>query len=159
MSKFSATQKLVVENFPDQREWISPMFSVLNKFIQDSIKVLTNGISFADNIQGKEYESDFVFVNNTTSLPKVRWDILIPPKALSVVSAYEAVPPATGDIANAFSPVIILVAWALDAQNFVQLTDAVKVNSIAPVAGVAQPAVITGLVPSNRYKIKVRITP
>ncbi len=150
MSKVPSTTKLVVESFPDQREWISPMFFVLNKFIQDVIRALNNGLSFADNIQGKEQDLDFVFLNNSASLPKIRWDMISPPKALEVVSAYEASPVSAGEVPRNFDATIVQLAWYLDSQNFINFKDAVKLSS----AGGA-----TGLTSQNRYRIRVRITP
>jgi hypothetical protein len=150
MAKITSRTKLILENFPDQREWISPMFVVLNEFIQDVINTLNGGITFADNILGKEADADFVFINNTASLPKIKWDKVSPPRSLSVVAAYEAVSPGGGSPPRDFNPAILLVSWGLDSQNFITINDAVKVTSAGGV---------TGLTSQNRYRIRFRINP
>lgn len=150
MGKINATTKLIVENFPDQREWISPMFNVLNDFIQNVVSAINGGLSFTDNLQGRDQEIDFSYVTVANSIPKIKWEMTAPPKALQVVSAYEAAPVSAGEVARNFSPAIILLSWGLNAQNFIVINDAVKITSSGGV---------TSLTSTNRYKIRVRITP
>jgi len=68
--KIPVAQRLIVEDFPEQRSWISPMFSVLNKFITFVYQALNGGLIFSDNISGQEQLFDFVYTSPTASFPK-----------------------------------------------------------------------------------------
>lgn len=146
MSRIPATTKLVTENFPEQRSWIGPMFSIINKFIQDVVGAVNGGLEFQTNFYGKEIDLDFVYVSAALSLPSITWDLKSPPRALSVVSAYDNTPTTN----RAFSPIILNLGWQLNQDNQVEISDVVQLSSSGG---------ISGLTVGKRYKIKVRITP
>lgn len=148
MSRIPSTQKLIVENFPEQREWIGAMFQTINKFIGDVVTAINGGIEFGVNIQGKEFEYDFVYQSHATTFPQsFQWTLVSPPKALYVTAAFENNP----SLNRNFTPIIALVNWSYTADNQVQITDCVKL------AG--NTAAISDLTAGRRYKIKTRVTP
>lgn len=49
MSKINPA-KLTLEDFQSQREWISPLFSILNTFTGDVIRGFSNQITIEDNL-------------------------------------------------------------------------------------------------------------
>lgn len=49
MSKLQPA-KLTLEDFKEQRSWISPLFSVLNSFTGDIVRAFSNGINVEDNL-------------------------------------------------------------------------------------------------------------
>lgn len=149
MPRIPSTNKLIIEQFPNQRDWIGPMFSVVNKFIADVISTINGAIEFEKNIQGQEFEFDFVAKASGASFPQgFQWTRVNQPKALSVVAAYENASPANN---NTFASVIIVCAWKLTPENLVQITDAVKLSGNA--------AAVSDLTAGARYKIRVRVTP
>ena len=141
-----ATTKLIAENFPEQKSWISPMFFVVNKFIQDVVRAINGGVQFGDNIQGIETLFDFVYVSHAVSLPSFTWNLINPPKAMTVISAFENV-----TSTRLFSPIMVNIAWQLGINNIVSLTDIVKLTG--------NPAAVSQLTVGNRYQIRVRTTP
>lgn len=146
MARVSATQRLIVEDFPDQKEWIGPMFDTINEFITKVLAEVNGRVEFAQNIAGVEKELDFVFVNAATSFPQTfAWTLGLKPKALYVVSALENNP----SVNRLFTPVIVNVAWQLNNLNQIEVTDAVKLSSGG----------VSSLTASRRYKILLRVTP
>lgn len=141
MGKITFDDKLAVEQFPEQKDWIGPMFRVINDFISQVRGTLRKGITFADNTLGMEYEFDFTFQSAAISFPqKFTWDRAQVPRALQVVAA-------TG----AGVAIIAAVAWEFTAEGLVQLRDVVTLNSAGPA--------VAALVAGTRYKIRVRVTP
>lgn len=146
--RIPSTQKVRIEDFPDQRDWISPLVSVLNKFIQDVIASVNNGIEFSENLMGIEKELDFVYVSHATTFPQVfRWSLAKAPKALYVVQALENVPTASRD----FLPIMATAAWNINDANEISISDVVKLSGNA--------AAVSDLTVGNRYKLRVRVTP
>jgi hypothetical protein len=146
--KIPSTQKLIVENFPEQKEWIPPMFSLINKFISDVIASVNGGLEFDKNIAGMERDIDLVYISHAVSFPQVfGWQLAQKPAALYVVSAFEA--PST-NIRN-FSPIMVYAGWKYNDQNQVEITDMIKLSGSS--------GTVSSLTANNRYKIKVRVTP
>lgn len=146
MAKIRATQKLIVEDFPDQKDWIGKLIEPVNSFITRVLGEVNGNLEFGENVPGVEKEFDFSYVSDSTSFPQVfRWELGKKPGALVVVSALENTPASNRN----FIPVIVAVSWNFNAQNEVELSSAVKITS----------AGVTTLVAGNRYKIKVRVGP
>jgi len=146
--RIPSTQKVRIEDFPDQKEWITPLVSVVNKFINDVIASVNGGIEFEKNVLGVEKDFDFVYISHTLSLPLVfKWTLALPPKSLVIASSGENVPTSNRD----FSPIIALASWSLNPANEISISDIVKLTG--------SPAAVSALTAGNRYKIKVRITP
>lgn len=140
MSKIKATQRLIVEDFPDQKDWIPKLFYIVNRFITDVITAVNGGLTFGENITGTEKLLDFTFISLSTSFPQgFKWTLSTRPEALSVVSA-------TKD----GSPAMVAVQWEYTPDGLVQVTDAVQLTS-APA--------VSALTVNSRYKIRVRVSP
>ena len=69
MSKISPA-KLTLEDFPNQRDWIGPLFSLLNTFTGDVINAFSNATTIQDNLYQEIKELRFV---NTTALFPLRF--------------------------------------------------------------------------------------
>lgn len=146
MARLTATQRLIVEDFPDQKDWIGGLLDPINEFITKTLLAINGGIEFSSNIVGLEKEFDFVYVSEAVTFPQTfRWSLSRKPASFLVVAASENTPSSNSN----FSPIILLGAWQLNAKNEVELTSAVKVTTSGAAA----------LTVGNRYKVKVRVTP
>lgn len=138
MSQIKATQRLVVEDFPGQKDWIQKLLFPINRFVTEVVAILNGGIEFEKNITGVERDLDFVY--HTTALPVgFKWTLAAKPSSLSVLQMTE----------NG-SSIIGLVSWAYTADGLVNITSAVRFTSAPAVAALQS---------GSRYKIKVRVTP
>lgn len=126
------------------------MFYILNKFISDVIIAVNGGIEFNKNVQGQEFEYDFVYESDAISLPQsFKWTLSNPPRALVVVAAFINNPTQNRD----FSPIMVQCTWHLTNDNRVQITDVIRLGGAWTVSPASQ------LNPGYRYKIRVRVTP
>lgn len=142
--KLPVIQRLIVEDFASQKEWIAPMFSVVNNFITTVGQALKGGLSFEENIAGQEQVLDFVYSTEAATFPKkIKWKLADKPKALSIVEASEETS------TTAKNPVILLAAWVFADDLTVTIGTIAKVTT----SGVGT------LDAGKRYKIRVRITP
>lgn len=140
MSTIRSKTRLAVEDFPDQKSWLGKLIQPINDFLTQTITILNGGVTFADQILGKDHTFSFQYQSDTITLPVgFQWNFAAAPKALAVISAYE------DDAAIA-----VQVAWQFTTDGQVQLTQIMKITPT--------PAV-TLLIASSRYKIRVRVTP
>jgi hypothetical protein len=139
--KIPATQLLKVEDFKDQKGWISPMFYILNRFISSCIAAVNGDLQFGENITGMEHVFDFTFQSTAATFPQqFKWTINRRPNAFQIVSAEE-----DGE------SVILLAVLEYTAEGFIRMTSAVIIDTVAP-----------GLVALNagsRYVVRVRVSP
>lgn len=142
--KLPVLQRLVVEDFPEQKKWIGPMFNVINRFITVAVQALNGGIIFEANITGQEQVFDFVYSSATASFPKrMNWKLAEKPRALSVVEAYAQTSSTTR------TPVIIVAAWEFADDGTVSISSFVQISTSGAAA----------LTVGTRYTIRVRVTP
>ena len=70
MAKIPALQRLLVEDFPDQAQWIQKLISPVNDFMENSIYALTRNLSFFDNmaaqVQNIQVQGSTVFAADIT---------------------------------------------------------------------------------------------
>lgn len=139
--RVKATQLIKTEDVPQEhRPWMSKIIGPINDFINQSIKILNDGIQFPDNYIGKDYVFSFTYQSESISFPQsFLWSLLSIPRALQVVSATE----------NG-APIIAAVAWQFSTDRTIQLTSVVKLTS--------SPAVEL-LTAGARYQIRARVTP
>lgn len=146
MARIGATQKLIVEDFPEQKEWIGRLFIPINDFISKVLLAVNGSIEFSSNIVGLERELDFVYVSDVVSLPqKMKWTLPQRPRAYYLVSAFEN-EPSSGSF---FSPVTLCANFVINQENEVEINGIVKLSSSG----------ISSLVQGKRYKILIRVTP
>lgn len=139
--KIRFDDRLIVEQFPEQRDWIGPMFRVVNGFFSQVGGALKGQLTFLDNFLGQEREFDFNYQSLALTFPqKFQWGLSVAPRALQVVSATK-----NGE------PIMVAVAWEFTPEGAIQLTDAVQFASTA--------TTVDPLTVGARYKIKVRVTP
>lgn len=138
--RIRAIQLLKVEDFPDQKKWIGKLIQPLNDFLNQSIKIINDGIVFPDNFLGKDIVYSFTYQSEAITWPqKFQWPFLAKPKALLVVSATED--------GVAFIPAL---SWQLAVDGTVQITGMVKFTS-APAVSL--------LTAGSKYEIRTRVTP
>jgi hypothetical protein len=78
MAKLPVLSKLRVEDFPGAPNWVSPMFAVLNKFMDTVYTALSQGITLEDNLKSQVYTGTF----KSTDMPiSFRKTINVPAKA------------------------------------------------------------------------------
>lgn len=134
------TQSLKVEDFPEQKKWIAPMFYVLNKFFSGVIAAINGGIEFGLNIAGQEHVFDFTYQSAAATFPlQFRWTLLKKPQTFQVVACSED-----------GSSAILLADLEYTTEGFVRLNTAVRVTSAPAIAA---------LNVGSRYTIRVRCTP
>lgn len=148
--KIRTTQRLAIEDFSEQKDWIGKLLSPVNSFFTETKKILSEGITFADNMQGAEHLFDFTYQSSKISLPiGFLWTLPVPPVAFHVVSATE-----DGTSVN------IATSWQYTEKGQVQIVQIAKFSVAAnPAPPPTEIASINPLTEGSRYKIKVRVTP
>lgn len=155
MGKITTTQRLTVEQFPDQKDWIGRMFSIINDYFQKVQSTLNGSVEFGSNIMGVELTFDFIYVSHAVSLPLYyKWNLIQRPRAASVVAAY--IGNSTGQGGTVVSnktlvPFICQIAWDYTTDGSISLNDFTWIDGSA--GTVDQP--ISG----QRVVIRVRVTP
>lgn len=52
MGKIPQTKRLVVEDFEGQQEWIGKLIDPVNQFMQESVALVNNSLTFSENFNG-----------------------------------------------------------------------------------------------------------
>lgn len=52
MAQLPKQRKILVEDFPKQKDWLPKLLSPLNEFFEDVIRALNKGITFQENMAG-----------------------------------------------------------------------------------------------------------
>ena len=161
IGKINATQKLIVEDFPEQKEWIGKMFSVINDFFQKVQTEVNGSLEFNSNIMGVEHTFDFFYVSHAASLPLiVKWTKSKRPSSVVVAAAYlgnwsgdwDDSPTAMYVISNkVLVPFICQVAWEFTQDGNISITDFATMRGSETALRVP--------VSGQRVKIVVRISP
>ncbi len=169
LGKITNTQRLTVEQFPEQKDWIGRMFSVVNDYFQKVQSTINGSIEYDSNILGKEITFDFIYGSATANLPLTyKWTLNKPPRALKVVYSAVGVWSGTFDTSantdandsahtmavvtnKSLLPAIISVCWEYTAEGNVSITDLVILKSgynhvRSPIAG-------------QRVVLRVRVEP
>lgn len=139
MAQIPITNRLIEEDFPEQKQWIRKLIGPLNTFMQAVSFALNGGLTFEQNITGQRQLLDFTY-NGTSSLPvKFTWKKSGVPQALQVVSATE----------NLKTPVALIVAWSYTEQGQISVSDIIKFSSGAA----------STLTTGARYQIRIEVRP
>lgn len=138
--KISATRRPLIEDFPEQRSWIGKLLSPVNDFLTQVIQILNGGVTFSDQMLGKEFTYDFRYVSDSTTFPlRFLWGLSTAPREFRIAQAFED-----------GAPVAIIPTWQYTQDGQIELTIARRVTS-APAVG--------ALNAGSRYQIVVRVTP
>lgn len=127
MSKLPPSQKLALEDFPEQAKWIDRLISPVNSFMERMTAVLNKGITINDNMAGS---ITTVELNGTWPV-KVAWTLTQRPATVLVGQVYRT-----------------------DGSSFT-LTSAVQVQWQFNQSGQLQIDGVTGITPSSSAKYKV----
>lgn len=120
--------RFLVEDFPDQKDWIGKLFSPLNSFLRGVYQLLNKGLTFEENIAAQIHTS--AFNNNTAEFPIIfKYTLGTSPTGCIVVSA--------SDTSTSPSSLgAVFPTWEYDSVN----------NQIRITA-------LTGLVTEHSYKV------
>lgn len=147
--KIKFDEKLVVERFPEQRDWIEPLFLFINDLAAQTTIALKGRLTFLDNLLGQERDFDFTYQSEDITLPqKFTWGLAASPKALQVVASSE----------DGVS-IVIFAAWEYTQNGQISLTQIWRVIDTRDLDEVLIGARIDELAVGSRYKIRVRVTP
>lgn len=148
MGKITTTQRLIVEEFPDQEKWIGKMFYVINDFFRKTLAAVNGGLAFGQNITGIEKEFDFTYVSHAVSLPlKQQWSLSGKPRSVELVAAYLG----ASNSNKVLNPVIASIAWDFTQDNNVSITD--FTTTVGSTSTVQVPT------SGQRVVLRVRISP
>lgn len=101
MSKITPV-KLTLEDFPEQRKWIAPLFSILNSIFGELVRGFNNGVTVEDNLFQEIKE--IKWTNSTSEYPvKFRTKFAVAPKGLVPIYLYNN----TSGAYSALSPWIV----------------------------------------------------
>jgi len=124
-----SSQKFSVEQFQDQKDWISKLFAPLNNFISQVYTGFSNQLSVSDNLF-MEFKS-YTFVYETTNLPlRLKTKFNKYPEMVLIGKCE--------DSSGGAPSVAPLITWAYEENNLI-------INSIS------------GLTASSKYTIKFLI--
>lgn len=129
MSKITP-QNLSPEEFPEQQDWISKLFSPLNQFTREVVRAFSNGFSVEDNLFQEIKELGFTAVDGTYPL-KFKCKFAVNPRGLTPIYLLNKT---TG----AYSEQAPWVRWSY-ADGQIIISD------------------ITGMIASNQYIIRLLI--
>ena len=122
--------KLTLEDFKDQRDWIGPLFSVLNQFTGDIVQAFSNAINIEDNLYQEIKE--IKFKNSSQNFPlKFATKFKANPKGILPIYLYN-------NTLSAYSTQTPQVAWGY-ADGDVSMTS------------------ITGLTADSTYTIRLYV--
>lgn len=86
MSQLPQIRRLLVEDFMEQKDWISKLFTPLNSFMEGTIGVLTKGVSLADNCTA-DLQTITISTVPTVSVPiQLPWKLSIPQSQFMLVT-------------------------------------------------------------------------
>jgi len=84
MSQLPQIRRLLVEDFMEQKDWISKLFTPLNSFMEGTVGVLTKGVSLVDNCAA-DIQKVTLSVVPTVKIPiALRWDLSTKPISVHV---------------------------------------------------------------------------
>jgi hypothetical protein len=96
--------KLTLEDFPEQRSWIGPLFSILNSFTGDLVRAFSNQLTVGDNLFQEIKEVKFV--NQSGDFPlKFKTKFIANPQGLTPIYLFD-------NTVNAYSPLTPQVVWS-----------------------------------------------
>ena len=84
MSQLPQIRRLLVEDFMEQKDWISKLFTPLNSFMEGTVGVLTKGVSLVDNCTA-DLQTITISTVPTVAVPiQLAWKLPIAPKSIHV---------------------------------------------------------------------------
>lgn len=90
MSKITSSKKIAIEDFKDQKDWISKLLNPVNTLTQDLISILNGGAILDDNIMSQSYS---ITLSNdgtrTTASFSWQWDKKIAPSMVVISQLQE----------------------------------------------------------------------
>ncbi len=84
MSRLPQLKRLVAEDFPDQKAWIRPLFSVINSFMESVVATLDRAVTVSENLEAEIKTVTFTSVPTASNPVTLSWGFTASPTALVV---------------------------------------------------------------------------
>jgi len=126
MSKLPQVRRLLIEDFPDQKDWVGNLFSPLNVFMDGVISCLSKGISLRDNMAAD------IIVNNTSRVPTLKKPIVLPWNSRLGLPASITIGNITRvDGANFVLVAPVAIQWKYDFSQGILITNIIGITPTA----------------------------
>jgi hypothetical protein len=123
VSKLPQIRRLLVEDFLDQKSWISKLFTPINNFMESVQTIFSRGITINDNMAGS-VQSVVFNSRPTVAVPMpLKWDLNVKPTAVIVGNVQRK------DLADWFCTYTVGVQWKWDVNQGLRLTN---ISGLAP---------------------------
>jgi len=123
MSKLPQVRRLLIEDFPDQKDWVGNLFSPLNLFMDGVITCLSKGISLRDNMAAD------IIVNNTSRVPTLEKPIVLPWNArLGLPTSITIGNITRVDGANFILVAPVAIQWKYDSTQGILITNIIGIT-------------------------------
>jgi len=122
MSKLPQIRRLLVEDFMDQKDWISKLFTPLNTFMESVASILSKGVSIKDNCTADIQTVSLNFVPTFDETIPVRWSLNTKPVAMFVGNVKRV------DGADFLPTTAVAIQWTYDTITGLKLTDIVGIT-------------------------------
>lgn len=74
MAKISATKKLILEDFAEQRPWIDKLVQPVNAFFEQVYFALVGGLTISDNLKAQKWDYTLGLGQDYTQAVKLQWN-------------------------------------------------------------------------------------
>lgn len=138
MSELPQIRRLLVEDFMEQKEWISKLFIPLNNFMDGTMTALNRGITLRQNMAADIKTVTLNRVPTVASPIRVQWNISQRPISVHV-----------GQCIRTDNTAIVLttaigIQWDYDAINGLRLTNILGITPTAAITYDITLAIFTG---------------
>ena len=104
MAVLPQIRRLMVDDFKNQKEWIRPLFYVLNQFMEATINALNHGLTLNANCAASIVTVNLTTVPTASSPVSVPWNLQTQPTAIHI-----------GNIAGATITAAVEIQWTYNA--------------------------------------------
>lgn len=121
MAKLPPVQRLVTEDFSDQKKWIGKLLSPINQFMESIYQSLNRGLTLKDNLAADVLETQLEGVFPA----KIAWTLKSKPVAV-LVGQVELVSGATVSLSSAVG-----IRWSYNGQGVLQIDQVLGITPSA----------------------------
>ena len=138
MSELPQIRRLLVEDFLEQKDWISKLFIPLNNFMDGTFTALNRGVTLRQNMAADIKVVTLNRVPTATDYASVAWNLPQPPISLHV-----------GRIARTDNTAVVLAAavqvqWEYDTRKGLRLTNLIGLTPTSTATYDLTLAIFTG---------------
>lgn len=122
MSRLPQIRRLLVEDFLEQKDWISKLFTPLNTFMDGVNSSLSRGISLRDNMAADVKVITLDSVPTAEKPARVQWSLPVNPIAVHVGNVQNP------KYTNFTLAAAVQVQWIYDATGGLRLTNVIGIT-------------------------------